>query len=241
MALVTSIATLLAYSGCSNDGGTDIADMAHKVLYLDGNLAPGGYLGIELAADGCPLLHRNAFIRVNGVSQSFSRGDNSGPGPFEGPCYSPEADDFSLPEIGTAVTVEVGDDSETVRAVLEPYAAGPIHLMPPFPTKAAPGGEVVISFALSGGTMGAPLPYAYADFEDETGVADWQGPASVDAATFRFKVPATAATKTQNFRVQAGVVGSCANAECQTLWLKVGADFQPPPANVVFPLSITAG
>jgi hypothetical protein len=209
--------------------------MQQKVLYVSGKLDLGGYLGIQLDADGCPMLHESAFVRVNGVPQTVDRGDNSGPGPFQGPCYNPGAFLFSLPDLGRSVTIEVGDRTQTVRLVVQPSAAGPVVVVPPDAATVHPGGEVVVPFSVADRT--APAPYAYGAFEEPAG-ADWGGPAVVRADGFHFAVPANAKAKSQRFHVQAGLVAWCENATCQTLSLQVGTAFQPPPADVLFPLTV---
>jgi hypothetical protein len=231
-------ALLLQAAACS-DGTMNVADMRNKRLFVNGSLQTGGDLAIQLAADDCPMLGPGAFIKVNGVPQLVDHGDNSGPGIDKGPCYWPGTT-LLLPSIpGGMVTVEVGDDTQTVRAVFRPYPAGPIRLTAPTVATASPGGEVVVPFALEGDPAVTDVaPRSFGAFEEDNGSVYWLSTATVVDGAFHFPVPADAAGATRRFFVEAGLMESCENATCDPSDLTAGSDFQPPPAVAVISLTI---
>jgi hypothetical protein len=111
---------LLAAGGCSGtgEGGTAIADMEDKVLYL--TCTPRLALTVELSSSGCPTPRADLAATLDGLPMQLDR-TGVHPLPGSGLCGYPRALADLSAETGTTLDLELADSSQTVSVRIADY------------------------------------------------------------------------------------------------------------------------
>jgi hypothetical protein len=209
-------------AGCEPDGTLPLAEMRNKQLHINGLPGAGGFLGVSLFADGCPLLRNDVLATLNDRPMLVSPGEH-GYGFGAGPCYQPLFEMRMLPaDLGPTLTLVIRDESQTLRAVIESYVDEKPALEEPGPVREiARGALVAIPF---GPTTRAPDRVSGSIYIDRsTGGAPCTFSARIEPTvvdrTVQVRVPEVLCHGTGTLGVCLGYaeqprVAACENAQC---------------------------
>jgi hypothetical protein len=206
-----------AAAGCQLfDGGTPLADMVNKTLFMSGPSS------VMLSADGeCTFLSPGTVqATVNGHPMYVEPG-RKGSGIYESECILPE---FYLTDadidLGATATIVISDSSQTLRVVIVGLPDRPPILEEPTaePKTLHPGGTARVGFSIAGGEPKMP---------DANFVADGAAPncvpsflvSTIDGDAVKVELPEKLCPGPAKLRVSlktspTSSVQSCENAVC---------------------------
>jgi hypothetical protein len=152
---IVALSAAAASAGCQLfDGGTPLADMVNKTLFMSGPSS------VMLSADGeCTFLSPGTVqATVNGHPMYVEPG-RKGSGIYESECILPE---FYLTDadidLGATATIVISDSSQTLRVVIVGLPDRPPILEEPTaePKTLHPGGTARVGFSIAGGEPKMP-------------------------------------------------------------------------------------
>jgi hypothetical protein len=208
---------------CGGDGSSDIADMDHKQLAI--TIRPAAPYGshdivVWLISEGCPTLRADAFARLNGQTMILDPGTHGVRNPqlLATQCDDPFAFILIPADAGSVLVVEVGDRSQTVRAVIR-YSGGGIMLQPLLSSIVPPGGEIVVPFLLAADST-LPIQATGNAFGGSASLTGFTSEGVIGASAIRFPVPPSDHNVSSTvvfdamLQLAPSVVTFCENASC---------------------------